>query len=163
MVVVALQSFEFTSAYINCSFYICCIMVRKLQYLKPPKYLFPFYQLQTVWIFWSTQFPLAFGAFSKGRSQRAAKSFLTFMLSFVKPVTSRHMLMMLSATFRSWCINSMLWGSINALHKGVPKDNFYVFSCDFHRNLQKHYFLTPSSHRAFPLYLVRVFALVALF
>jgi hypothetical protein len=32
----------------------------------------------------------------------------------VKPVTSRHMLMMLSATFRSWCIKLMLWVSINA-------------------------------------------------
>jgi hypothetical protein len=35
------------------------------------------------------------------------------------------------------------------LHKGVPKDNFYVSSCDLHRNLQTHYFLTPSGNRAF--------------
>jgi hypothetical protein len=35
------------------------------------------------------------------------------------------------------------------LHKGVFKDNFYVSSCDFHRNLQTHHFLTPSGHRAF--------------
>jgi hypothetical protein len=38
---------------------------------------------------------------SKGRLQRAAKSFLILMLSFEKLVTSKHMLMMLSATLRS--------------------------------------------------------------
>jgi hypothetical protein len=35
------------------------------------------------------------------------------------------------------------------LHKGVPKDNFYVSSYDFHRNLQTHHFLTPLGYRAF--------------
>jgi hypothetical protein len=35
------------------------------------------------------------------------------------------------------------------LHKGVPKDNFYVSSCDFHYNLLTHHFLTPLGHRAF--------------
>jgi hypothetical protein len=40
------------------------------------------------------------------------------------------------------------------LHKRVSKDNFYVSSCDFHRNIQTHHFLTPSGHRAFSLYLL---------
>jgi hypothetical protein len=50
MVVVALQSIEFTSADINCSFYVYRIAVWKLQCLKPPKYLFLFYWLQKVWM-----------------------------------------------------------------------------------------------------------------
>jgi hypothetical protein len=29
------------------------------------------------------------------------------------------------------------------LHKGVPKDNFYEFSCAFRRNLQTHHPVTP--------------------
>jgi hypothetical protein len=43
-----------------------------------------------------------------------AKSFLAFMLYFMKLVTSNHTLMVLSAMFHSWCIKSMLWDSINA-------------------------------------------------
>jgi hypothetical protein len=112
---IALQSIEFTGADINCSFYVCCIVVWKHQCLKPLKYLFPFYRLQTVWSPWSTQFPICICfSLQKGRSQREAKSFHVFMLSFVKPVTSRHMLMMLSTTFCSCCIKSMLLGSIKA-------------------------------------------------
>jgi hypothetical protein len=64
-------------------------------------------------------FPLAFGLASiEGRPQRTTKSFLTFMLSLVKLVTLRHMLMILFATFRSWCIKSMLWGIINTFALG---------------------------------------------
>jgi hypothetical protein len=57
MVVLALQSIEFTNADINYSFYVYRIAVWKLQCFKPPKYLFPLCQLQTVWSLWSTQFP----------------------------------------------------------------------------------------------------------
>jgi hypothetical protein len=57
MVVVALQSIDFINADIKCSFYVCYIAVWKLQYLKPPKYLFPFCRLQTVRSLWSTWFP----------------------------------------------------------------------------------------------------------
>jgi hypothetical protein len=56
MVVMALQSIKFTSADINCSFYVYCIAVWKLQCLKPPNYLFPFCRLQIVWNSWCTQF-----------------------------------------------------------------------------------------------------------
>jgi hypothetical protein len=57
--------------------------------------------------------------------------------------------MMLSATFLSWCIKSMLWVVSMLLHKGVFKENFYVSNCDFHRNHQTQHFWTPSGHRAF--------------
>jgi hypothetical protein len=57
MVVVTLQSIEFTNADIDCSFYVCRITIWKLQCLKPPKYLFPFCWLQIVWSLWYPQFP----------------------------------------------------------------------------------------------------------
>jgi hypothetical protein len=60
MVVVTFQSIEFTSAYTNCSFYVCPITVEKLQCLKPPKYISPFRRLQTAWRLWSPQFPPCF-------------------------------------------------------------------------------------------------------
>jgi hypothetical protein len=49
MVVVTLQSTEFTSADIDYSFYVYCIAVWKFQCLKSPNYLFSFCRLQTVW------------------------------------------------------------------------------------------------------------------
>jgi hypothetical protein len=43
------------------------------------------------------------------------------------------------------------------LNNGVPKENLFVSSRDFHHNLQTHNFLTPSSLQVFPLYMLRVF------
>jgi hypothetical protein len=90
-----LQPIEFIDADINYLFYVSRIMVWKLQYLK------------------SLGFSLAS---SEEQSQRVAMSFRAFMLSFVKSVKSRHMLMLFFVTLRSCCIKSMLWGggSINA-------------------------------------------------
>jgi hypothetical protein len=55
IVIVTLQLIEFASADINYSFYVRRIAVWKLQFLKPPKYLFSFYRLQTIWSPWSSQ------------------------------------------------------------------------------------------------------------
>jgi hypothetical protein len=59
MVIVTLQHIEFASVDINYSFYVRRIVVWKLQFLKPPKYLFSFYQLQTIWSPWSFQISLS--------------------------------------------------------------------------------------------------------
>jgi hypothetical protein len=99
MVVVTVQSIEFTSADIDLSFYV-------LSHLSTSFLSVDFKQY---WTFGLLSFPIAFGlASSEGRSQRIAKSFLIFTLFFVKLITSRHMLMMLSTIFCSWCIKSML-------------------------------------------------------
>jgi hypothetical protein len=57
-VIVTLLPIEFTSADINCSFYVRCIAVWKLQFLKPLKYRFSFCRLQTMWSPWSFQISL---------------------------------------------------------------------------------------------------------
>jgi hypothetical protein len=48
MVIVTLQPIQFTGDDINCLFYVRHIVVWKLQFLKPLKYLFSFYRLQTI-------------------------------------------------------------------------------------------------------------------
>jgi hypothetical protein len=123
MIVVSLQSIEFTSVDIDYLFYVCHIVVRNFNALSDLSTSFLSVDFKQYGVFGLFRLPLAFGlASSEGRSQRAAKSLFAFTLSFGKLVTSRHMLIMLSTMFRSWCIKSILWGSINAL--AYPKTTF---------------------------------------
>jgi hypothetical protein len=106
MVVVTLQSIEITNADIDYSFYICRKWSRNFNVLSHVSITFlyiDFKQYGAVGLF---RFSLAFGlASNEVHSQRAAKSFLAFMLSFMKMVTSRHIdedMPFIDTTTSSW-------------------------------------------------------------